>query len=106
MAVVNVTRTFRICGRIKRKQDGHDFTPIRTVGIGVQKAHVECDMRPVVVGQDRTFGRCVKKVRVRQGTPMFGTLLPIEASVNISILRTPKTPVPCNDADNWLSNLL
>ena len=70
MAVVNVTRTFRIDGRIKRKQDGHDLSPICTVGIGIQEAHVECDMRPVVVGQDRAFGRCVKEVCVRQSAPL------------------------------------
>ena len=70
MSVMNVPRTFRIDGGIKRKQDGHDFSPIRTVGIGIQEAHVECDMRPVVVSQDRAFGRCVKEVCVRQSAPL------------------------------------
>ena len=82
MAVVNMTRAFWIHGWIKGKQDGHDLSPICTVGIGIQKAHVEFGMRPVVIGQDRTFGRCVKEVCVRQSAPFFGTLLPIEASVN------------------------
>jgi len=82
MAVVNVPRAFWIRCRIKGKQDGHDLSPICTVGIGVQQAHVECDMRPVVIGQDRTFGRCVKEVRVRQNAPFLCTLLPIETSVN------------------------
>ena len=77
MAVVNMSGTFWIHGWIKGKQDGHDLSPICTVGIGVQQAHVECDMRPVVVGQDRAFGRCVKEVRVRQSAPFIGTLLPI-----------------------------
>ncbi len=82
MAVMDKTRALEVTGRIKRKKDEHDLSPIRIVGIGIQKAHVECDMRPVVMGQDRAFGRCVKEVSVRQNAPLFGTLLPIEASVN------------------------
>ena len=70
MAVVDMTGAFWICGRIKGKQDGHDLSPICTVGIGIQEAHVECDMRPVVIGQDRAFGRCVKEVCVRQSAPL------------------------------------
>lgn len=70
MAVVDLTGAFRIGGRIKRKEDGHDLSPIRTVGIGVQEAHIECYMRPVVIGQDRAFGRCVKEVCVRQSAPL------------------------------------
>ena len=64
-------------------------------------------MRPVVVGQDRTFGRCVKEVCIRQSAPPFSArYCRLKRLLTISILRAPETPVPCNDADNWLSNLL
>lgn len=82
MAIVDSACTVWIGRRIKGKEDRDDFSPICTVGIGIQKAHVEFDMRPVVIGQDRTFGRCIKEVCIRQGAPLVGTLLPIEASVN------------------------
>ena len=82
MAVVDAARTVWIGRRIKGKEDGHDLLPIGTIGISIQQAHVEFDMRPVVIGQDRTFGRCIKEVCVRQVAPLVGTLLPIEASAN------------------------
>lgn len=57
MAVVDAARTVWIGRRIKGKEDRNDLLPICTVGIGIKKAHVEFDMHPVIIGQDRTFGR-------------------------------------------------
>jgi hypothetical protein len=47
-------------------------------------------MRPVVVGQDRTFGRCIKKVCVRQSAPFFARYCRLKRLLTISILPVPK----------------
>lgn len=51
MAVVDALAAFGFAGRIEAEQDLDGFLPMGAVSCRVQQAHVEFDMRPVVVGE-------------------------------------------------------
>jgi hypothetical protein len=42
-------------------------------------------MRPVIIGQDRAFGRCIKEVCVRQVAPFLARYCRLKRLLTISI---------------------
>lgn len=51
MAVVDASAAFGLTGGIEAEQHPHGFFPMRAVSGCVQQAHVEFDVRLVVVGE-------------------------------------------------------
>lgn len=82
MGIVDVACPFRVVRRVDLKKNGHNFTPIRTVGGGVQQAQIEFRMRPVIICQRRTFRRLIEEIVVSHLGPPSSKLAVLSATVN------------------------
>jgi len=51
MAVVDVSSAIRLPARVNSEQYSNSFLPVRAIGGRIEQAHIELDMRTVIVGE-------------------------------------------------------
>jgi hypothetical protein len=85
MTFVDVPGTLGIIAGVDAEQNGDGFPPVRTIGLGVEKADVKLQMLHVIVGGRRAPGRFIKKIRRgHDGSPDTSTATSIRSELNLN----------------------
>ena len=86
---MDVPGTFGVIAGVDTEQNGDGFSPVRTIGLGVEKADVKLQVLHVVVGGRRAPGRFIKKIRRgHDGSPDTSTATSIRSELNFNQVLT------------------